>query len=150
MRFLAPQIADAIYLKYFDGIKMQGMVDPGFLERINGTMICLTCAMLFHALRALQTGIYKKPPDFKHDVVGGKVSESSSVLSRTKIANGSRKTQDLFARQKNTWRGFEKAMQDLFILNLRQTIIQRLEKQHSVRQERREGFTDDVMGVVIF
>ena len=34
-------------------------------------------------------------------------------------------------------------MQDLFILNLRQTITQRLERQHSVRQERREGFTDD-------
>ena len=59
------------------------------------------------------------------------------------MANRSRKTQDLFARQKNTWRGFEKATQDLFILNLRQTITQRLEKQHSVRQERCEGFTDD-------
>ena len=59
------------------------------------------------------------------------------------MANGSRKMQDLFARQKNTWQGFEKATQDLFILNLRQTITQRLEKQHSVRQERREGFTDD-------
>ena len=70
--FLVPQIGDAIYLKYFDGIKMQGMVDPGFLERINGTMICLTCAMLCHALRALQTGIDEKPADFKHDVVGGK------------------------------------------------------------------------------
>ena len=51
---------------------MQGMVDPGFLERINGTMICLTYAMLCHALRALQTGIYEKPAGFKHDVVGGK------------------------------------------------------------------------------
>ena len=51
---------------------MQGIVDPGFLEQINGTMICLTCAMLCHALRALQTGIYKKPADFKPDVVGGK------------------------------------------------------------------------------
>ena len=28
-------------------------------------------------------------------------------------------------------------------MNLRQTITQRLEKQHSVRQESREGFTDD-------
>ena len=74
--FLAPQIADPIYLKYFDGIKMQGIVDPGFLELINGTMICLKCAMLCHALRALQTWIYKKPPDFKHDIVGCKVSES--------------------------------------------------------------------------
>ena len=76
MRFLASQIADAIYLKYFDEIKMQGMVDLGFLERINGTMICLTCAMLCHALRAPQTGIYKNSPDFKHNVVGGKVAES--------------------------------------------------------------------------
>ena len=59
------------------------------------------------------------------------------------MANRSRKKQDLFARQKNTWRGFEKATQDLFILNLRQMITQRLEKQHSVRQERREGFMDD-------
>ena len=59
------------------------------------------------------------------------------------MANRSRKTQDVFARQKNTWRGFEKATQDLFILNLRQTITQRLEKQHSLQQERREGFTDD-------
>ena len=72
MRFLAPQIADAIYLKYCDRIKIQGMVDPGLLERINSTMICLTCAMLCHALRALQTAIYKKPADFKPDVVGGK------------------------------------------------------------------------------
>ena len=119
------------------------MVDPGWLERINGTMICLTCAMLCHALRALQTGIHKKPLDFRHDVVGGKVSESWSVLSRTKIANGSRKMQDLFARQKHTWWGFEKATQDLFILNLRPTITQRLEKQHSVRHERREGFMAD-------
>ena len=59
------------------------------------------------------------------------------------MANRSRKTQDLFARQKNTLRGFEKATQDLLILNLRQTITQRLEKRHSVQQERREGFTDD-------
>ena len=31
----------------------------------------------------------------------------------------------------------------MFILNLHQTITQRLEKQYSIRQERREGFTDD-------
>ena len=100
------------------------MVDPGFVEWINGTMICLTCAILCHALRALQTGIYKKLPDFKQDVVGGKVSEYWRVISRTKIANGSRKTQDLFARQKTKWQGFEKTTQDLFILNLGQTITQ--------------------------
>jgi len=31
----------------------------------------------------------------------------------------------------------------MFILNLRQKIAQRLEKQHSIRQERREGFSDN-------
>jgi len=31
----------------------------------------------------------------------------------------------------------------MFILNLRQKIAQRLEKWHSIRQERREGFLDD-------
>jgi len=31
----------------------------------------------------------------------------------------------------------------MFILNLCQKIAQRLEKQHSIRQERREGFSDD-------
>ena len=80
MRFFVPQIADGIYHEYFDMIKMQEMVDPRFLDRINGKIICLTYVMLCHALRALQTGIYKKSPDFKHDVVGGKVSKSWRVL----------------------------------------------------------------------
>ncbi|PUU75423.1 hypothetical protein B9Z19DRAFT_1131339 [Tuber borchii] len=31
-RFLAPQIADVIYGKYFDRVKMQGMLDRGFLK----------------------------------------------------------------------------------------------------------------------
>jgi len=31
----------------------------------------------------------------------------------------------------------------MFILNLRQKIAQRLEKSHSIRQEQRQGFTDD-------
>jgi len=31
----------------------------------------------------------------------------------------------------------------MFILNLRQKITQRLEKQHTIRRERREGFSDD-------
>jgi len=31
----------------------------------------------------------------------------------------------------------------MFILNLRQNIAQRLEKQHSIRQDRCEGFSDD-------
>ena len=72
-----------------------------------------------------------------------RASESWCFYQGRRWLTDHEKTQDLFARQKNTWRGFEKATQDLFILNLRQTITQRHEKQHSVWEERREGFTDD-------
>jgi len=50
---------------------MQGMLDPKFLKCINGTMVCLTCAILCHSVRALQTVVYKKPPNFNPEVVGG-------------------------------------------------------------------------------
>ena len=49
---------------------MRGIVEPDFLGRINGTMICLTCAILWHNLRAWQTGVYKESGEFKPDAVG--------------------------------------------------------------------------------
>ena len=70
-RFLAPQIAEAIWGKYFEGIRMRGIAEPDFLGRINGTMICLTCAILCHTLRAWRNGAYKDPGDFKPEAVGG-------------------------------------------------------------------------------
>lgn len=69
-RFLTPQIAEAILGKYFVGTKMRGIAEPDFLGRINGTMICLTRAILCHTLRAWQTGVYKDPGDFKPESVG--------------------------------------------------------------------------------
>ena len=71
-RFLAPQIADAVYGKYFDGKRMQGMLDLEFINRVNGTLVCLTCAILCHHLRAWRTGVFQDPPDFKLDAVGGR------------------------------------------------------------------------------
>ena len=38
-QFLAPEIANAIYGKYFDGKTMQGMLDPKFINRVNGTLV---------------------------------------------------------------------------------------------------------------
>ena len=48
------------------------MLDLGFVELINDTMVCLTCAILCHTLRAWRTGVLQDPPDFKRDVVRGK------------------------------------------------------------------------------
>ena len=72
LRFLAPQIPEAIYGKYFAGKKMRGIVEPDFIGRINGTMICLTCAIISYSLRAWRKGTYEEPRDFKPDAAGGK------------------------------------------------------------------------------
>jgi len=50
---------------------MQGMLDPKFLKRTNGTMVCPTCAIPCHSLRALQTRVYEKAPNCNPEVVGG-------------------------------------------------------------------------------
>jgi len=69
-RFLAPQIADAIYCKYFNGKRKLEMLDPEFINRVNGTMVCLTCAILCHQLRAYRLRVHQDPPDFKPDAGG--------------------------------------------------------------------------------
>ena len=33
-------------------------MDPEFLEKINPTLLCLTTAILWHALRCWQTGLF--------------------------------------------------------------------------------------------
>jgi len=71
-RFLAPQIADAIYGKYFNGKRKLGMLDTEFINCVNGTMVCLTCATLCHQLRAYRLGVYQDPPDFKPDAISKK------------------------------------------------------------------------------
>jgi len=79
-RFLAPQIPEAIWGKYFKGRKMCGIAGPDFLGRINGTMVCLTCAILCDTLRAWQTGIYLETCVFKPDAVPGEPDPEPGVL----------------------------------------------------------------------
>jgi len=80
-RFLAAQIPEAIWGKYFKGKKMCGISEPDFLDRINGTMVCLTCAILCHTLRAWQTGVHLETCDFKLEAVGGEPDPEPGVLS---------------------------------------------------------------------
>jgi len=79
-RFLAPQMPEAIWGKYFKGRKMRGIAAPDFLGRINRTMVCLTCAILCHTLRALQTGIYLATCVFKPEAVAGEPDPEPGVL----------------------------------------------------------------------
>ncbi|KAG0644871.1 hypothetical protein HOY80DRAFT_1068226 [Tuber brumale] len=63
-RFGAPEIAKLLYHKWFRNVKMQGRTDKSFLSRINGVLICLTAACIYHALKAWSTGTFVQPSDF--------------------------------------------------------------------------------------
>jgi hypothetical protein len=39
-------------------------MDPGFLEKINGRFLCLTTAILCHALRCWRTGVFTDKVNF--------------------------------------------------------------------------------------
>ena len=79
-RFRAPQILEATWGEYFKCRKMRGIAAPDFLGRINGTMVCLTCTMLCHTLRAWQTGIYPETCFFKPDAVAGEPDPEPGLL----------------------------------------------------------------------
>ena len=67
--------------KYFKSKKMFGISEPDFLGRINGIMVCLTCAILCHTLRAWQTGVHLETCDFKPEAVAGEPDPEPGVLS---------------------------------------------------------------------
>jgi len=87
---------------------MPGMLDTQFLKCINSTMVCETCAILCHSLQVLQTKIYKKPPNFNPEVVGGGRVPIIACFLITESTN-SEKRKILFIGLKNTWRGFARA-----------------------------------------
>jgi len=92
-RLLTPQIADAIYGKYFNGKRKLGILHPEFINRVNGTMVCLTCAILCDQLRAYRLAVYQDPPDFKPDADGGRrPSMSPPSLAFVLITNQSCKS----------------------------------------------------------
>ena len=80
-RFLAPQIPEAIWAKYFKGKKMFGISEPDFLSRINSIIVCLTGAILCHTLRAWQTGVHLETCDFMPEALAGEPDAEPRVLS---------------------------------------------------------------------
>jgi len=92
-RFLAPQIADVIYGQYFNCKRKLGMLDLEFIKRVNGTLVCLTCAILCHQLCAYRLRVYQDPPDFKPNAVGSsRPSMSPQSLVFVHMTNQSCKT----------------------------------------------------------
>jgi len=71
LRFLAPQIPGVIFAQYSSGPKRKGMMDEGFLDKID-PFICLTAAILCHSLRCWWTGICIDNVAFTRATSGGK------------------------------------------------------------------------------
>ncbi|KAG0644289.1 hypothetical protein HOY80DRAFT_1030462 [Tuber brumale] len=100
---------------------MQGIVDPEFISLINGTMICLTCAILCHTLMAWQTGIYQDPPDFQGDRGG-----------------------DLLVQQEEMWRNFDEDVQTGVIEDISRAIMAMVQQNQNIEKVQKEGYQDDM------
>ena len=133
-RFLAPQIADAIYAKYFNGKRKLEMRAMEFINRVNGTMVCLSCAILCHQLRTYRPRVYQDLPDFNYDPVGGwRPSMSPPSLVFVLMTNESCKT---FSYGRRTpGRLYQGQPLQLRLRNLHQMITDWIQQNHCMSRK---------------
>jgi len=58
-------------------------------------------------------------------------------------------SEDLFAPQRQTWATCPDWVQTMIHKNLRETIKAKMEKEHGIQEDRRQGFTDDWEAVAV-
>ncbi|KAG0644340.1 hypothetical protein HOY80DRAFT_1030084 [Tuber brumale] len=64
IRFGAPKIAKLLYHKWFRNVKIRGRTDKSFLGQINGVLIYLTAACIYHALGVWGAWAFVQPAGF--------------------------------------------------------------------------------------
>jgi len=52
-------------------------------------------------------------------------------------------SEDVFACPRQTWATCSDWVQQMILTNIRETIQEKMEKEHGIQEDRREGFTDD-------
>jgi len=52
-------------------------------------------------------------------------------------------SEDLFGRQRQTWASWPDWVQTIILKNIHETIKAKIQKEHRIREDRCEGFTDD-------
>ena len=57
-------------------------MDPEFLEKINPTFLCLTTAILCHALRCWQTGLFIDEVNFTRSNLQGNLADAEAGQHR--------------------------------------------------------------------
>ncbi|KAI5837385.1 hypothetical protein DFP73DRAFT_600956 [Morchella snyderi] len=111
LRFLAPEIIDILYYKYFDGVRMRGVKDPEFLERITPTFICLISTAIWHGIRAWSTGTYVKPNHFQ--------SQNENVVKT-------------FNRMSNTWKGRSRQNQEATLEVIKDNLREKIREKKGI------------------
>ncbi|KAI5837770.1 hypothetical protein DFP73DRAFT_600782 [Morchella snyderi] len=114
LRFLAPEIIDILYYKYFDGVSMRGVKDPEFLERITPTFICHISTAIWHGIQAWSTGTYVKPDHFK--------SQNESVVK-------------MFNRMSNTWKGRSRQNQEATLEVIKDNLREKIREKKGITIE---------------
>jgi hypothetical protein len=65
LRFLAPEIPEIIFRKYFRGSRMLGEKDKNFMSYINKEFISLVTTALYFCLKLWSSGTYDGPGKFR-------------------------------------------------------------------------------------
>ncbi|KAI5841736.1 hypothetical protein DFP73DRAFT_596310 [Morchella snyderi] len=151
--FLAPEILDILYYKYFDGVRMRGVKDPEFLERITPTFICLISTAIWHGIRVRSMGTYVKPDHFQ--------SQNENVVSKhprslTAITRALRAVKDAlettecfesetFNRMSNTWKGRSRQSQEATLEVIKDNLWEKIQEKKGITIEviPEDGFSED-------
>ncbi|KAI9881831.1 MAG: hypothetical protein M1823_006457 [Watsoniomyces obsoletus] len=120
-RFLNPAISEVIFVRFFKGSKKVSWRDPGFLEAINGTLVCLVATVIGHCLKQWSTGELEPRIEF-----------------------GSRTNSDVFQRHVSSWNSGGSHRQTAILEFIRDAIERKLGEAGLVREtERTEGYVDE-------
>jgi hypothetical protein len=122
-RFLASEIIDVIWLKYFASKRMRGIRDPDFIDEINREFVCLVCASIQHCLKAWRTGVYIKPPDFRY--TNSPYCENMSPAPTVRRC-GRLTVIDVYNRLIRTWMKIPDRLQPMLMEAIRNEIHKRL------------------------
>ncbi|PWW79727.1 hypothetical protein C7212DRAFT_360935 [Tuber magnatum] len=121
LRFLAPEIPEVIYAHFYSGRARRGWMDDGFLRKINGRFLCLTTAIICHALRCWRTGIFTDNINF---------TRASS--------------RGLLERQFHTWANTPGNFQNKILGRIRKVLEAKVAQDRGTHVERTEGYSDNL------
>lgn len=82
LRFLAPEILEIIFEKYFKGSRMRGRQDKDFISNINKEFISFVTTAMYFCLKLWSSGSYAGPGMFRGVELKGKTTFNGRSVQR--------------------------------------------------------------------